>query len=193
MMNLRRIAENIKTRAEKMGWDIDQEQIASTNTRYITLSRDASFWITIRIGDHADAYATSDYTIDGVEGSYRGAIDFLKRAATPEGQLKISRAENKRRYDAQQAKIDRDYDSIHLSQANRLLRTLSESAVEHHGTAAGIAGLIPQRKNLTRREDEMIVRILQGEKKFVKTKLATKIAEYLTKGELYHASSVKEL
>lgn len=54
---------------------------AQTGSCYLTVSICDSGdleEVTIRVSDHADAYATSSYSADGTEGTDEGAREFLK-------------------------------------------------------------------------------------------------------------------
>jgi len=49
-------------------WNIEVHgHIAQTGTHYLTLTGDDGDEITVRIADHADAYATADYTVNPAE------------------------------------------------------------------------------------------------------------------------------
>lgn len=50
---------------------------AQTGTVYLTIESKEKT-IVVRISDHADAYGTSDYTIDDIEGTFNGAIEFIE-------------------------------------------------------------------------------------------------------------------
>ena len=53
--------------------DVD---VAKTGTHYITLDGPDSR-VKVRVADHTDAYGTSDYTVDDIEGTYEGAKQFV--------------------------------------------------------------------------------------------------------------------
>jgi hypothetical protein len=44
----------------------------------LTIAAPAGDTVTVRVANHSDAYGTSDYTADGMEGTDAGAITFLK-------------------------------------------------------------------------------------------------------------------
>lgn len=48
--------------------------------RYLAISHSRCDEFTIRVSDHADAYASAGYTCDGIEGTLAGAKLFILRA-----------------------------------------------------------------------------------------------------------------
>jgi hypothetical protein len=62
--------------AESLGFAVERH-IAQTGTNYLSCSLD-KITVKIRIADHQDAYAIADYSCDNLEGSYKGAVAFLR-------------------------------------------------------------------------------------------------------------------
>lgn len=72
-------AQKIQDLAEELGCDVERHW-AQTGTIYLTVTNYAgrrTMSLKLRFADHADAYANSDYTCDGVEGTVGGARAFL--------------------------------------------------------------------------------------------------------------------
>jgi hypothetical protein len=85
MSSTDRRAERLEDLAAEIGLAARSRR-ASTGTVYVTAEHprtDAR--ITVRVSDHADAYATADYSADGVEGTDAGARAALLalRGTTP--------------------------------------------------------------------------------------------------------------
>jgi hypothetical protein len=64
--------------------------IALTGSRYLTIDHARlSAPFVIRVSDHADAYATSAYSVDGVDGTVAGAKAFIcKRIGTTDAAIR---------------------------------------------------------------------------------------------------------
>lgn len=99
-MNVQKTADRIEAAAEKMGYRVKMK-FAQTGTIYLECSAEVENgkmleWtdkfggfnqvadtdtveLKIRVADHQDAYGRADYTCDDLEGTYKGAIAFLKK------------------------------------------------------------------------------------------------------------------
>ena len=77
-LNVARVAASLHSLAEALGAEVDRST-ASTGSVYLRIwHRRGS--CTIRVANHADAYASSDYTCDGLEGTPAGARAHLLAA-----------------------------------------------------------------------------------------------------------------
>lgn len=99
-MNVQKTADRIEAAAEKMGYSVKMK-FAQTGTVYLNCSAEVengkliewtdkfggfnqvadtdAIEVVIRVADHGDAYGRADYTCDELEGTYKGAIAFLKK------------------------------------------------------------------------------------------------------------------
>lgn len=78
-MNIQKTAEKIEAKAQALGFTT-RVKFAETGTIYI-VARHFGMDLKIRVADHQDLYATSDYTCDEIEGNYKGAVKFLEARA----------------------------------------------------------------------------------------------------------------
>jgi hypothetical protein len=69
-----RAVKQFTDRCDKLEQSYEFRQ-AQTGTVYITVLGEL-----YRFADHADAYGTANYTCDGVEGTYKGAVAHLLKA-----------------------------------------------------------------------------------------------------------------
>ena len=67
-------AELIEKSAKKLGYEDVYSKRAGTGTYYVYCDD-----LKIRVADHQDMYANSDYSADGYEGTVGGAVEFLAK------------------------------------------------------------------------------------------------------------------
>jgi hypothetical protein len=81
MIDLRRIASEVKAAASELGWRIEKTKIASTGTVYIDLVRDQREWVVIRVADHKQQYYKwlTTYSLSPYEYSFEEIIDILEQ------------------------------------------------------------------------------------------------------------------
>lgn len=73
-----RVADRIEHLAKRWGLGVDVH-FASTGSRYLTLTADDGTSVVVRISDHADAYGTSDFTIDPYESEIAAVRDWIRQ------------------------------------------------------------------------------------------------------------------
>jgi hypothetical protein len=56
MMNLPKIALDLKQLAKSYGWSHSETRLASTGSIYVELVRDGREWVVIRVADHKQVY-----------------------------------------------------------------------------------------------------------------------------------------
>lgn len=81
---MRRTADQVYRLLERYGFSNLQYKMAQTGTYYVSGQRpDNGDPFSVRVSNHADAYATSTYSIDPYEGTYAGLLALLARAFGP--------------------------------------------------------------------------------------------------------------
>jgi hypothetical protein len=147
-MNINSTVQRFGALARELGCQVDWH-LAQTRTVYLTLYHERlSRPLTVRIADHADAHGTSDYTIDGLEGTPPGArVWLLAQLQTTEQAVRRVRRARRSHKRREEARGKGAIPLLNLSRGQLVVRLRTDALAIHESGEAFTSGEVPRPLN----------------------------------------------